>query len=144
MTDGGDLWSVGEVSESNGQVMTIRFRERPALEVRQSLPEQFVVIWTFEDASRVGLPTSAGGEEAGDLEDRFMPHLEADGAALLVVVSTGEGIREWYFYCRDPQEIQRRFNEAVPEAGLPIELESGHDPAWSVYEQFVALFEPHH
>jgi hypothetical protein len=141
-----DLWSVAEVVHDDGQVTTVRFRQRPSLETREALPEQFTVEWAFEETSSVGLPTSKANGEAAKAEALFVPHLQAEGRALLVVVSTGEGVREWFFYCRDSFEMQARLNEALSgvEARFPVKLHSGHDPEWRVYEQFVAQFERRH
>jgi hypothetical protein len=139
------LWSIGELSDPDGGTTLVRYRASPEPKVRARLPMQFVVTWRFREPQEGGLPDSAEHEEASSMEDALVPVVEGRGQALLVVVSTGSGVREWYFYCRDPLELERAFNDTFAASdALPVELHSGEDPAWEVYEEYVAPFETRH
>ena len=130
-------FALGEISE-DGMVTLITYRQNIPPEVRAQLTEQFIVEWTFPGPCPGGLPDPTQLEPAVQLQELVTPVLEAGGDAVLAVMSTGNGYREIYFYCRDPRRLQARFNECLQGRELPIELHAGHDPSWRVFEEFVA------
>src|SRR5512138_1131764 len=92
------LWSIGKVEGESG-VTLVRYRTLPAPGTRARWPRQFIVEWEFGSPAADGLPQVSEHSEATAFERRIVPVLEADERAYLAIVSTGNGLREWYFYC---------------------------------------------
>jgi len=102
---------------------------------RQSV--RVFVLWRFESAD--GMPDPVARERMDQLEELLAAHLEEDGFATLVIVSTGDGLREWTFYAESSDELLHRVNAAL--AGLPpfpLEIHEADDPGWHYYGAFIA------
>ena len=130
-------FSFGEIVEDD-DVKWVQYRQSIPDELRTQLTEQFVVEWKFEGPCPGGLPSPAQLEPAHALQFQIVDALEADGDAVLAIISTGSGYRELYFYCREPLKLQDRFNECVQGRALPVALHTGHDPSWRVFDLFIA------
>ena len=138
MTDAG-LFAIGQYEEGNA-VSLCGYRQCVPIDTRKRFPSQFIVEWKFSDSQPNGLPSTVEHEQAVALEQMIRAPLESDGAAILAIITTGNGYRELYFYCRDPQLLASRFNDVVKGRELPVELHAGFDPDWKVYQQFTAPF----
>ena len=134
-----ELWSIGQI-EDGGTLSLCSYRQNIPLETRSRLPKQFIVEWRFSEPLPDGLPSAAEHEQMVAFRDLIKNPLEAGGEGLLAIISTCNGYRELYFYCRDPKLLSDRFNEAVEGRELPVELHAGSDPEWNVYSQFTAPF----
>jgi len=132
-------FAIGEF-ENGGLVSICQFRQAIPAEVRRQFPRQFIVEWQFSDTQSNGLPSKGDYERAVELQGMMTAPLEEDSESLLAIISTGNGYREWYFYCRDPQVLATRFNQVVKGQDFPVELHVGLDPEWKVYEEFTLPF----
>ena len=130
-------WALGEFRE-DGVVTLVGYRQDIPGDLKGALPRQFIVEWKFSQMFPGGLPTEEALAPALALQAKVTPVMEAHDDAVLAIVSTGHGYREMYFYCRDPILAQERFNSCVQGEDLPVELHSGHDPTWRVFEEFAA------
>ena len=82
---------------------------------------------TLED----GFPTKDELEKVHAFEDRLIEAVEHDEFAILSIVLTGNGQREFVFYTVDPQEfINRLTNMPQEEERYPIEIHCNEDPEW--------------
>jgi len=71
------------------------------------------------------------------LEDALQPAIEQIDLASLVLVSTGEGLREWTYYAKSEQQFFKALNKALgKQKRFPIQIEVGRDPNWLTYEDF--------
>jgi hypothetical protein len=71
------------------------------------------------------------------MEDLLGPVVEKPGFAMLALVSTGEGLREWTYYVRSEQQFLKALNQALAGAPrFPLEIHAAPDPQWSTYERF--------
>jgi hypothetical protein len=76
-------------------------------------------------------------ERMDKLEDLLHPALEKSGVATLVLVSTGEGLREWTYYTGSTERFMSSMNQTLrSEPPFPLEIHVGSDPEWRVYEDF--------
>jgi hypothetical protein len=130
-------WTLGEVL-NDGDPTLVAFRQDLPAEARSQFTEQFVVEWALSATLPNGLPTEEALSPALAFQEKVAPVLEAAGDAVLALISTGHGYRELYFYCRNSLALQERLNNCLGGEDLPIQLHAGHDPAWRVYEGFVA------
>ncbi len=136
-TASGALWALGELVDEAGTTY-VSFRKDLSAAICPEFTEQFIVEWRFENPQSTGLPRGPDHAAAQAHQRLVQPVLEADGQAVLALIALGNGFRELHFYCRDPQALQKRFNQAVAGATLPVTLHAGHDPDWRVFEDFVA------
>ncbi|WAC62676.1 DUF695 domain-containing protein [Pseudoxanthomonas sp. SL93] len=103
---------------------------------RNALPHRIDILWEY--ASSSGMPSVEERQRMDAAEDAIAPSVGQDGAAVLVYVETGEGLRRWSFYVRSEGEFMQRLNGALSLASpLPIQLEASSDPDWSLHDQFL-------
>lgn len=132
-------WAVAE-GKHNKLPLIVRFRdelqERPNISGHPNLVR---IIWSY-DALDNGLPGNMVMEQLNIFEERLSSIVEHDALAVLVVVMTNDGDREWAFYARDVDEFANRLmNLAQDEERYPIELTSRSDPEWDyLYQQILA------
>lgn len=123
-------------NHSNGRVIIFRYVETfgPAFS-KQTQPDRVILDWKYK--SEKGMPSVQERERMDELEDTLAPHVEADGFATLVLVSTGEDLREWVYYTRSQDEFLKRLNAALHgKLAFPIEIHADADPSWATYETF--------
>jgi hypothetical protein len=133
------VWSTAIQTRPSDQHRIIhRFRSEFGPTFQRSLyPDRVIIAWTYPSDS--GMPSTAEREAMDRMEDLLEPHVEKDGLATLVLVSTGEGLREWVYYTKSREAFMAKMNEAFK--GLPrfpIEVDLWADPKWERYESFKA------
>jgi hypothetical protein len=135
--DEGDVWSIATSTRpSDGHRIIYRYRSQfaPSFQ-RASFPDRVVIVWKYASAS--GLPSTAERESMDRLEDLLAPHVEKTGVSTLVLVTTGEGLRQWFFYASSHQEFMARLNQALHgEPRFPIEIDLASDPKWTRFDTF--------
>jgi hypothetical protein len=133
-----ETWSTAISSNAhNSRKIIFRYASKfsPTFD-RASKSIRIIVAWQYE--SENGQPISEEFQRMNELEDVLESALE-NGLATLALVSTGENLREWTYYAKSEQEFMARFNYALAEKPLlPIEIHVGHDPEWTMYEEFVS------
>jgi hypothetical protein len=71
------------------------------------------------------------------LEDLMLPAVEAKAQSVLVLVSTGEGFREWIYYTKSESAFVDKLNQTLKMSPrFPVEIHTASDPTWSTYEAF--------
>jgi hypothetical protein len=79
-------------------------------------------------------------ERMGQLEDLLMPAFEGAEQAFLTVIATGNGVREWQWYARDPDAVMQLVNETLGEyEPFPIQFSFQDDPDWEGYSRFLEI-----
>ena len=71
------------------------------------------------------------------IEEREIPALEAQELSVLVGVALKDGVKDFMFYTRNPDEFLARaavIREAHPEFNMGCEV--GPNPTWSHYTDF--------
>jgi hypothetical protein len=102
---------------------------------RETFPNRVIIVWKY--ASESGMPVRKEREEMDRMEDLLEPLVEKSGASVLVLVSTGENLREWTFYARSEDDFFAALNKALAgQPRFPIEIHAAPDTAWSTYERF--------
>lgn len=121
---------------TNGRVIVFRFaKEFRAGFEKSALADRVILAWRYNSAS--GLPVVQEREAMDRMEDLLAPVVDKPGVAVLALVSTGEGLREWVYYTRSEQEFLNSLNQALAGAQrFPIEIHTASDPQWSTYERF--------
>ncbi len=102
---------------------------------RSRQPERAVLVWNYAPEGR-GMPSEDDHARMNDLEDRLNPAVEADGRSTLVMVSTGDGVREWLYYTQSREHFMEALNGALSDQPpYPIEIFLDSDPEWRDYEE---------
>jgi hypothetical protein len=102
---------------------------------RSAYPFRVIVMWKHQSES--GMPSVQERQRMDELEDILKPGVEAEGLATLVLISTGENLKEWIFYAKSEEEFMKNLNGALRgQPRFPIQLTASPDPAWQTYEKF--------
>ncbi len=93
------------------------------------------VIWPYE-ADDEGMPTRDTSALMEEVQDALEAVFSKDPVAVNTGIYTGDGERNWIFYCRSLHIFQRKLNEALtPFATLPLEVRAFEDPDWEEYQE---------
>ena len=104
---------------------------------RAAYPNRIIITWRYDSVT--GMPVKAERERMERLEDLLGPVTEQADLAALVLVSTGENLREWIYYAQSEDRFFEGLNKALAtEPRFPIEIHAAKDAAWQTYEKFRA------
>jgi hypothetical protein len=102
---------------------------------RSAYPDRVIITWRYESDS--GLPNPSERLRMERLEDLLAPVTEENGLATLVLVSTGENLREWTYYTQSEERFFQALNRALAaESRFPIEIHTSKDVNWKTYGDF--------
>jgi hypothetical protein len=88
----------------------------------------------LKKAETTGLPSPTEDALLGEVEDVICSSLEEHAESLLVAVITTGGMREFVFYTREPQRVQRRFEQLRNRiTSHEIQLMIQSDRTWRIY-----------
>ncbi len=132
-----DTWGVA-TADDDGKPLIFRIRNRPPSFARkEEFPHLLAVCWRYDAANEQGMPSEGDAAHMGQLEDLLRPAFEGSRLAFLTVVVTGNGVREWQWYTRSPDDVMRLVNETLGELEpFPIEFCFQDDPDWVGYSRF--------
>lgn len=130
-----DSWAVVEASQ-NELPLIIRVRQKVDASLRSSRPYKITIIWSVIHGRDNGFPVKMEQLEMERFEDHLVEAFEKDNQAVLVLVYTHAGTREWVFYTEDINEFSNRLH-SIPqeEQKYPIEIFSDTDSGWKLYDQ---------
>ncbi len=75
-----------------------------------------------------------------ELEDLLESGLESVRQAFLTVIVTGNGVREWQWYARDPEKTMEIVNETLGHLEpFPVQFAFQADPDWEGYQRFLEI-----
>ena len=125
-----DRWSIA-TGEDDGKPLIFRIRKRaPAFATKAAFPHLIAICWPFESPNAQGLPSTEDTQRMSALEDLLKAGLEEARQAFLTVVVTGNGVREWQWYARDPDQVMEQVNETLGHLEpFPVQFSFQHDPA---------------
>ena len=102
---------------------------------RSNYPERVIITWRYESES--GMPSVPERMRMERLEDLLAPVVEETGLAALILVSTGENLREWIYYTQSEEKFFQALNKTLAtEQRFPIEIHTAIDASWKRYEEF--------
>ena len=83
------------------------------------------------------MPDADVREWMDSTEDALRSAVEEDEFASLVLVSTGENLREWTYYTRSGDGFMVRLNEALGgRPKVPVDIHIGEDSQWTMFYEF--------
>ncbi|HZZ77233.1 MAG TPA: DUF695 domain-containing protein [Gemmataceae bacterium] len=133
-----DSWSLA-TAEDDGRPLIFRIREKPpSFAEKEAFPKLLVVAWKYESASDQGMPAPDIVERMTLLEDLLVQAFEEAEQAFLFVIATGNRVREWQWYTRDPEETMSLVNETLGKYEMfPVQFSFHDDPDWGAYARFL-------
>ncbi len=93
------------------------------------------VSWDYE-AQADGMPSDTDARLMEQATDSLLKSFDKSKSAILTGIYTGDGRRDWIFYCLNLKVFSYVFNEALaalPE--LPLKIEATEDEDWSEYKE---------
>ncbi|MDQ3802015.1 MAG: DUF695 domain-containing protein [Acidobacteriota bacterium] len=136
-----ESWLLAKGESEDGLPVYIRYREDlPDEDEFKKLKTLMLVTWAFESLDGTGEPTEDEADLMEDFESLMDESVVETGAARLMIVFNGEGVRKWFFYTTDEEVFMLRLNEAL--AGnpvLPLEIEAYEDENWDAYQDYTGV-----
>jgi hypothetical protein len=135
-------WAIAEGAD-NGKPLIFRFRNRKPVGVATEVYRHLIAVsWPYESHNEGGMPPQDQFSEMQLFEDLLRSALEGPGQAYLTVIVTGNGVREWQWYSRDPAETMALVNKALSNHDpFPVQFTIQDDPDWEAYGRFQAILE---
>ena len=128
-------WTVAEEMHDNKPVI-IRFRNLNQTFPRNSYPQRLNIFWTFSMPTELGLPSPDDSSKAQLFEDRLIEAVETEGHAILSMVLTGKGQREFVFHAFNVNEFLQRLTQMLQEKErYPIEINFAEDVEWDYVDR---------
>jgi len=131
-----DNWSF-QTAQDGQMPIIIRVRNVPEYIQRYNYPQLIAVSWPYTPAHTQGMPDTDDIEQMDLLERLLTEALEKTGNAILTVVVTGNGVREWQWYSRNEKETMELVNAVLAEHKVfPVTFSSEADSKWEAYAGF--------
>ncbi|MGB3917604.1 DUF695 domain-containing protein [Thiothrix litoralis] len=127
-------WTVVQQAAADDGLHLLRLLDVGANFPFRNYPERFSVLWEFAELDAEGLPSAAELTRMKDFENALCAVMQADHAALLVMVFTEPAHREFILLARNKSAFQNRLNsaEGLGEK-LPISLDHETDAQGEFY-----------
>ena len=135
-----DTWCIA-TGEDDGKALIFRIRNKPPLFAKmEAFPHLLAVSWQYESPNEKGMPSEEAVQRMTELEDLLLPAFEGAHEAFLTVIATGNGVREWQWYARNPEKTMQLVNETLGELDpFPVQFSFQEDPEWQGYSQFLEI-----
>jgi hypothetical protein len=135
-----DTWSVA-TAEDDGKPLIFRIRNKPpSFASKEAFPHLLAVSWQYEPPNESGMPPEELANRMGQLEDLLDEAFEGACQAFLSVIATGNGVREWQWYARNPDDVMTLVNQTLGEfEPFPVEFSFQDDPDWIAYSRFLEI-----
>ncbi len=135
-------WMIAE-GEDAGFPLIYRIRTTfpPGIDTSK-YPTLLAIHWDIQTLTDRRMPSPKEQARMEQLEDLLTEGLGSIGQSYLTAVVTGNGVREWQWYTRDPQEALSRINATLSgKEPFPIKIIADEDTEWSAYHDMVSLLQ---
>ena len=135
-----ETWSVA-TAEDDGKPLIFRIRNKPpSFASKEAFPHLLAVSWQYDPPNESGMPPEELANRMGQLEDLLDEAFEGACQAFLSVIATGNGVREWQWYARNPDDVMTLVNQTLGEfEPFPVEFSFRDDPDWIAYSRFLEI-----
>lgn len=138
----GSRWTLAR-GEHDGHPLLIRYRQFDEAFPREEFPERLNIFWLMSQPDDNGLASEGEAAALQAFEDDLVTSVEGDPIAVLSVVMTCDGQREFVIHACDVFSFLERLN-AMPQGSepFPIKIQQHHDPAWAYFDAVVGDVRP--
>ncbi len=128
--------------EQDGKPVIYRSMEKvPAGQAEKDFPTLVNISWPYAADANNGMPDASTNADHIAFEDAI-ESLDQNGVGHLMLVVTGNGRKEWFWYVKDSAGWMAKLNELlVGHKVYPLEIATEHQPDWSTYHHFVSSVE---
>ena len=131
-------WAIAQCETDDGEPLMFRIKRYEDDFPRARYPHRLDISWPLFEEDSDGPPAKATLDAMQAFENRICAAIEHDSHSTLCLVITGDGEREWIFYCSDENEfVQRLSTMPHDDAPYPIRIGYEHDPEWGFYGGFL-------
>lgn len=131
-------WSVAE-GEANGIPIFVRLRDDVQDQAKSGRYRSFLrVVWQYEPEDEYGLPRDEELDEMSDFEEVLEATVEAADEAVMALVLTHSGVRQWLFYTSDLAASIKRLEGLAKSTDPRLAISTGDDANWTEYRNFAA------
>lgn len=129
------FWSFPAEAE-NGKTIIVTGRDNiEKFQQSGKYTSRIDVTWEY-DAQPDGMPNAEDATLMGVATDAFHDTFRKDKCAVLTGIYTGDGKRDWIFYCKNLKAFSSAFNRALEQLPrLPLLIEAADDPDWEEYHE---------
>lgn len=137
-----DTWAAGQ-SEKDGKPMFVRAN----LSIRDKAPVadypvQVMISAKFDKPGPHGLPSEAELPELEKFEEETSKVLTQDKLCIFALVVTHDGLRDYFFYCKNVPVLQDRLKLIVERRGLDrCGVDARLEPEWEIYRALARPFK---
>ena len=122
----------------------VLYRYRAAINPNVSYsdyPTLVAITWEFADYDDPFKFQGSVEEHHYDLE-HSLNHLNGDENGFLILIRTGEGVKEWLWYVKDFEDWMAKLNQSFSgKPAFPIKIDPYDDPEWGTFKQLNELGE---
>lgn len=134
-----DKWWTSPAESEAGKTVIITGRD--GLEKVQASGKYIYrldVSWDYEPEAS-GMPSDANARIMEEATDALLKVFDKNTAAVMTGIYTGDGRRDWIFYCLNLKVFSSSFNNALADLpAMPLEISATEDPEWEEYSEMRA------
>jgi Family of unknown function (DUF695) len=113
----------------------LRFCKIPVNFPRSQYPVRLNIFWSMASPRQDGLASPEDIQRMHVFEERVVAATENQQIAMLPLVLTGKGQREFVFFARSSEKFLQALSHMPQEdARYPIEIHQSDDATWTYYE----------
>ena len=135
-----DAWTQRQGHDALGRIMYIRANSAYSKFKGVTGYNQYVSLAVpMTDTTRAGFPNPGEVEELNRIESDLREILEKNRECIFVATTTIPGIREFILYTRNPDSVQRKYDNDVLARVFThrIHLKMQPDKDWSIYHKLL-------
>lgn len=128
-------WSYPAEAES-GKTIIVTGRDGVAKEMESGKYQYRInVAWDYH-ALPDGMPEDEEAKVMEKATDALLEAFKKDKVAVMTGIYTGDGCRDWVFYCKNLHIFSKVFNKALVDVEqMPLRIEAESDPDWEEYRE---------
>ena len=135
-----DAWIQRQIHDALGRTMYVRANSAYSKFKGVTGYSQYVSLAVpMTDTTRAGFPNPGEVEELNRIENDICEILEQSRESIFVATTTIPGIREFILYTRNPDSVQRKYDNDVLARVFThrIHLKMQPDPSWGLYHKLL-------
>lgn len=129
-----DEWWTSPTESDNGKLIIVTGRrDMENVIATKKYNDRIEITWKYLPESN-GMPNYETSSLMEKITDALNTEFNRDPIAIMTGIYTGDGQRDWIFYCMNLNIFQKKFNTILePFETIPITIYVENDPDWNEY-----------